>query len=113
MEDADSDSGIDSDGDWYHAGRDIVHGLRTNSHAVGPDGAHRRRFLCEEEKKGGTRWGCLSFLSPSAETGLHLLFYAETTTDLGANTPVNCKRLRMKMGRNGLVSLYFVVSLQP
>ena len=39
-------------------------------------------------------------------------FYAETTTDLGANTPVNCKRLRMKMGRNGLVSLYFAVSLQ-
>ena len=62
MEDADSDSGIDSDGDWYHAGRDIVHGLRTNSHAVGPDGAHRRRFLCGEEKKGGTRWGCLSLL---------------------------------------------------
>ena len=62
MEDADSDSGIDSDGDWYHAGRDIVHGLRTNSNAVGPDGAHRRRFLCEEEKKGGTRWGCLSFV---------------------------------------------------
>ena len=62
MEDADSDSGIDSDGDWYHAGRDIVHGLRTNSHAVGPDGAHRRRFLCDEEKKGGTRWGCLSFV---------------------------------------------------
>ena len=102
MEDADSDSGIDSDGDWYHAGRDIVYGLRTNSNAVGPDG----------ERKGGTRWGCLSFLSPSAETGLHLLFYAETTTDLGANTPVNCKRLRMKMGRNGLVSLYFAVSLQ-
>ncbi len=44
MEDADSDSGIDSDGDWYHAGRDIVHGLRTNSNAVGPDG----------ERKGGT-----------------------------------------------------------
>ena len=102
MEDADSDSGFDSDGDWYHAGRDIVYGLRTNSHAVGPT----------EKKKGGTRWGCLSFLSPSAETGLHLLFYAETTTDLGANTPVNCKRLRMKMGRNGLVSLYFAVSLQ-
>ena len=61
MEDADSDSGFDSDGDWYHAGRDIVYGLRTNSHAVGPDGAHRRRFLCGEEKKGGTRWGCLSF----------------------------------------------------
>ena len=36
MEDADSDSGFDSDGDWYHAGRDIVHGLRTNSNAVGP-----------------------------------------------------------------------------
>ena len=62
MEDADSDSGFDSDGDWYHAGRDIVYGLRTNSHAVGPDGAHGRRFLCGEEKKGGTRWGCLSLL---------------------------------------------------
>ena len=61
MEDADSDSGFDSDGNWYHAGRDIVYGLRTDSHAVGPDGAHRRRFLCGEEKKGGTRWGCLSF----------------------------------------------------
>ena len=44
MEDADSDSGFDSDGDWNHAGRDIVYGLRTNSHAVGPDG----------ERKGGT-----------------------------------------------------------
>ena len=62
MEDADSDSGFDSDGNRYHAGRDIVHGLRTDSYAVGPDGAHRRRFLCGEEKKGGTRWGCLSFL---------------------------------------------------
>jgi hypothetical protein len=51
MEDADSDSGFDSDGDWYHAGRDIVYGLRTNSNAVGPT----------EKKKGGTRWGCLSF----------------------------------------------------
>ena len=40
MEDADSDSGFDSDGDWYHAGRDIVHGLRTNRNAVGP---RRRR----------------------------------------------------------------------
>ncbi len=40
-----SDSGFDSDGDWYHAGRDIVHGLRTNSNAVGPDGqkAHKGR----------------------------------------------------------------------
>ena len=55
MEDADSDSGFDSDGDWYHAGRDIVYGLRTNSNAVGPP---------TEKKKGGTRWGCLSFLSP-------------------------------------------------
>ena len=39
MEDADSDSGIDSDGDWYHAGRDI----RTNSNAVGPDGEEKGR----------------------------------------------------------------------
>ena len=29
MEDADSDSGIDSDGDWYHAGRDQLYGTRT------------------------------------------------------------------------------------
>ena len=65
MEDADSDSDIDSDSSRHHAGRDIVYGLRTNSTAVGPDGAHRRRFLCEEEKKGGTRWGCLSFLTSS------------------------------------------------
>ena len=43
MEDADSDSGFDSDGDWYHAGRDIVHGLRTNSNAVGPDGEEKGR----------------------------------------------------------------------
>ena len=62
VEDADSDSGFDSDGNWYHAGRDELYGLRTNSNAVGPDGAHRRRFLCGEEKKGGTRWGCLSFV---------------------------------------------------
>ena len=47
MEDADSDSGIDSDGDWYHAGRDIVHGLRTDSYAVGP---RRRR---KREAPGG------------------------------------------------------------
>ena len=47
MEDADSDSGIDSDGDWHHAGRDIVHGLRTNSNAVGP---RRRR---KREAPGG------------------------------------------------------------
>ena len=62
MEDADSDSGFDSDGDWHHAGRDQLYGTRTDSTAVGPDGAHRRRFLCEEEKKGGTRCGCLSFV---------------------------------------------------
>ena len=36
MEDADSDSGIDSDGNRYHAGRDELYGLRTDSHAVGP-----------------------------------------------------------------------------
>ena len=40
MEDADSDSGIDSDGDWYHAGRDQLYGTRTDSTAVGP---RRRR----------------------------------------------------------------------
>ena len=53
MEDADSDSGFDSDGDWYHAGRDIVHGLRTNSNAVGPtDKKHTKgeSLLCK--KKG-------------------------------------------------------------
>ena len=47
MEDADSDSGFDSDGNRYHAGRDIVHGLRTNSNAVGP---RRRR---KREAPGG------------------------------------------------------------
>ena len=47
MEDADSDSGFDSDGDWYHAGRDIVYGLRTDSYAVGP---RRRR---KREAPGG------------------------------------------------------------
>ena len=36
MEDADSDSGFDSDGNRYHAGRDELYGLRTDSHAVGP-----------------------------------------------------------------------------
>ena len=51
MEDADSDSGFDSDGDWYHAGRDELYGLRTDSYAVGPDGAHRRRFLCVKKRK--------------------------------------------------------------
>ena len=40
MEDADSDSGIDSDGSRHHAGRDELHGLRTN--AVGPDGEKNR-----------------------------------------------------------------------
>ena len=36
MEDADSDSGFDSDSNRYHAGRDELYGLRTDSHAVGP-----------------------------------------------------------------------------
>ena len=63
MEDADSDSGFDSDGDWDHAGRDIVYGLRTNSNAVGPDGAHRRRFLCGEEKKEAPVGGMPLFIS--------------------------------------------------
>ena len=36
MEDADSDSGFDSDGNRYHAGRDELYGLRTDSHALGP-----------------------------------------------------------------------------
>ena len=34
MEDADSDSGFDSDGDWYHAGRDIVHGVSKLTHPL-------------------------------------------------------------------------------
>ena len=50
MEDADSDSGFDSDGDWYHAGRDIVHGLRTNSNAVGPT-EHTEDGSCAEKRK--------------------------------------------------------------
>ena len=62
MEDADSDSGFDSDGDWYHAGRDIVHGLRTNSHAVGPT-EHTEDGSCAEKRKGRhpEKVGCLSF----------------------------------------------------
>ena len=43
MEDADSDSGFDSDGDWYHAGRDQLYGTRTDSTAVGPDGEEKGR----------------------------------------------------------------------
>ena len=62
MEDADSDSGFDSDGDWYHAGRDIVYGLRTNSHAVGPRRSTQKTVLVRRREKGGTRWGCLSFV---------------------------------------------------
>ena len=62
MEDADSDSGFDSDGDWYHAGRDIVHGLRTNSHAVGPTEHTEDGSCVRRREKGGTRWGCLSFV---------------------------------------------------
>ena len=61
MEDADSDSGFDSDGDWYHAGRDIVYGLRTDSYAVGPrrtKSTQRESPFCVK-RKGGTppkRW---------------------------------------------------------
>ena len=51
MENADSDSGFDSDGDWYHAGRDIVHGLRTNSNAVGPT-EHTEDGSCVKKRKG-------------------------------------------------------------
>ena len=50
MEDADSDSGFDSDGDWYHAGRDIVHGLRTDSNAVGPT-EHTEDGSCVKKRK--------------------------------------------------------------
>ena len=35
MEDADSDSGFDSDGDWYHAGRNVMYGTRTDLMADG------------------------------------------------------------------------------
>ena len=62
MEDADSDSGFDSDGDWYHAGRDQLYGTRTDSTAVGPDGAHRRRFLCAEKRKREAPGGDASLL---------------------------------------------------
>ena len=57
MEDADSDSGFDSDGDWYHAGRDIVHGLRTNSNAVGP----RRRRKGRHPDGGDASLFCRQF----------------------------------------------------
>ena len=50
MEDADSDSGFDSDGNRYHAGRDIVHGLRTNSNAVGPT-EHTEDGSCVKKRK--------------------------------------------------------------
>ena len=50
MEDADSDSDIDSDSCRHHAGRDIVYGLRTNSHAVGPT-EHTEDGSCAEKRK--------------------------------------------------------------
>ena len=79
MEDADSDSGFDSDGDWYHAGRDQLYGTRTDSTAVGPDGAHRRRFLCEEEKKGGTPMvGMPLFSVAKVMTRIRYLSYFKT-----------------------------------
>ena len=40
-----------------------------NSNAVGPDGAHRRRFLCGEEKKGGTPMGMPLFASGTVPCG--------------------------------------------
>ena len=58
MEDADSDSDIDSDSSRYHAGRDIVYGLRTNSHAVGrTDKKHTKgeSLLCKK-KAPPKRW---------------------------------------------------------
>ena len=77
MEDADSDSGFDSDGDWYHAGRDIVHGLRTDSYAVGrTDKKHTKgeSLLCKKkgrpppEKVGclSRRRGCVKIDTPSS-----------------------------------------------
>ena len=61
MEDADSDSGFDSDGDWYHAGRDIVYGLRTNSNAVGPTEHTEDGSCAEKRKREAPGGGCLSF----------------------------------------------------
>ena len=52
MENADSDSGFDSDGDWYHAGRDIVYGLRTDSYAVGPT-EHTEDGSCVRRREKG------------------------------------------------------------
>ena len=69
MEDADSDSGFDSDGDWYHAGRDIVHGLRTNSHAVGPTEHTEDGSCAEKRKREAPRWGCLFFVVKDTMTG--------------------------------------------
>ena len=73
MEDADSDSGFDSDGDWYHAGRDMVHGLRTNSNAVGPT-EHTEDGSCVKKRKGEApvgmplfrRRGCVKIDTPSS-----------------------------------------------
>ena len=61
MEDADSDSGFDSDGDWYHAGRDIVYGLRTNSNAVGPT-EHTEDGSCAKKRKREAPGGDASLL---------------------------------------------------
>ena len=47
MEDADSDSGFDSDGNRYYAGRNVMYGTRTDSTAVGQTDtkAHKGRVL--------------------------------------------------------------------
>ncbi len=63
MEDADSDSGFDSDGDWYHAGRDIVYGLRTDSYAVGPTEKEREAPVGMPLFR---RRGCVKIDTPSS-----------------------------------------------
>ena len=47
MEDADSDSDFDSDGNRYYAGRNVMYGTRTDSTAVGQTDtkAHKGRVL--------------------------------------------------------------------
>ena len=54
MEDADSDSGFDSDSSRYHAGRDELYGLRTDSHAVGPPTDYTKKRTVPFVHKGGS-----------------------------------------------------------
>ena len=72
MEDADSDSGFDSDSNRHHAGRDIVHGLRTNSNAVGPT-EHTEDGSCAEKRKREAPGGdaSLSSLKTSSQRAWH------------------------------------------